>query len=467
MNGRYRLHRQIQERIYIEGDLVLDSPTHLGNGDSEGFVDMPLLLDEVERRPLLTGASIAGALRSYLREYELGYLKDETPAAPCLAEQLFGCIAQSGGEEEARLSWIMVDDAFSHQPLLVETRDGVSINPATRTARDREKFDIELLPAGTTFGLRFELLVPKGQQGRALIEGLTVALLGLEKGEIGLGQRKRRGYGACHAKTWRVRRYPVTTMDGLLGWLKDAGPAREGDHIASLLMEGQKSELKDRRVQMRLTATFEIEDTLIIRSSSGKGRSPDAVHLRNAAGAPVIPGSSLAGVLRHQAAKIMDTLSSGQAEKMITGLFGPRLQGKRIIQPLGSRVWVQECVIEQPKDLVQTRVMIDRFTGGALPQHLFTEQPLTGGQITLNCSIRNPSPAEVGLFLLLLKDLWTGALSLGGESSVGRGRMHGLRATLEWNGKTWCFEDRQGRLTVTGSGDVATLESCVLAIKGG
>ena len=34
------------------------------------------------------------------------------------------------------------------------------------------------------------------------------------------------------------------------------------------------------------------------------------------------------------------------------------------------------------------------------------------------------------MLLLLLKDLWTGDLPLGGESSIGRGRLRGLEAKL-------------------------------------
>jgi len=44
-----------------------------------------------------------------------------------------------------------------------------------------------------------------------------------------------------------------------------------------------------------------------------------------------------------------------------------------------------------------------------------------------------------GLLLLLLRDLWTGDLPLGGESSVGRGRLKGRSATLAYDGKTWRF----------------------------
>ncbi len=66
--------RKIVRRIVVEGDLVLQTPAHFGNGDGDDLVDMPLLTDPLdEKTPLLTGASIAGALRGYLHEREHGF----------------------------------------------------------------------------------------------------------------------------------------------------------------------------------------------------------------------------------------------------------------------------------------------------------------------------------------------------------------------------------------------------------
>jgi len=42
MNSTYLLNsREIIERIIIQGNLVLDTPAHLGNGEGDGLVDMP------------------------------------------------------------------------------------------------------------------------------------------------------------------------------------------------------------------------------------------------------------------------------------------------------------------------------------------------------------------------------------------------------------------------------------------
>jgi hypothetical protein len=67
---------------------------------------------------------------------------------------------------------------------------------------------------------------------------------------------------------------------------------------------------------------------------------------------------------------------------------------------------------------------------------------------------------EVGLMLLLLKDLWTGDLPLGGESSVGRGRLQGVSATITLDDNVWVIEAAEGKkLTFSGIGDPEQLQS--------
>ncbi|MDQ2999176.1 MAG: RAMP superfamily CRISPR-associated protein, partial [Chloroflexota bacterium] len=137
------------ERIIITGQLKLLTPTSLSNGDADGLLDMPLARDAAEDVPLLTGSSISGALRSYLRLREYGYRQPEH--AKGMAESLFG---GQRSDDEGSQSPLIIDDARAQQ-VVAEIRDNVRIEPQTRTAQDRKKFDLELLPAGTMFTLRF------------------------------------------------------------------------------------------------------------------------------------------------------------------------------------------------------------------------------------------------------------------------------------------------------------------------
>ena len=111
-----------------------------------------------------------------------------------------------------------------------------------------------------------------------------------------------------------------------------------------------------------------------------------------------------------------------------------RHEGKKRMR--ASRLTVKEKVVGNGRaDLVQNRVSIDRFTGGARETALFNEQPVFATNetcVTVDLYLRKPEKADIGLLLLLLKDLWTEDLPLGGESSVGRGRLQGRRAELTY-----------------------------------
>ncbi|WP_031459466.1 RAMP superfamily CRISPR-associated protein [Chloroflexus sp. MS-G] len=476
--------RQLSKRWVIEGDLVLQTPTHLGNGDTDGIVDMPLLLDEATGRALLPGTSLAGALRNYLRERRHGF---EKRAPDALIEALFG---GEKGDDEGNQSALIIDDALGEMPG-IELRDGVRIDPITRTAKiDVDngilrgyKYDLQLLEAGTTFPLRMELLLSRGNDQQQMKQMLALALHGLEAGEVAIGLRKRRGFGVCRVERWRVTRYDFTKPTDLLAWLAEdhpdwkfaPGDQRSGQHIADLLGVSLER-VEDRRNLCRIHAHFIIDGSLLIRAGFGEqDRGPDTVHLHSArpggARKPVLSGTSLAGALRHRAERILRTIgNAAQATTMIDNMFGPaRITSGDKQKARSSRLIVSETVIENPVNLVQNRIRIDRFTGSVHGTGLFNEQPVFGKNDTLvaiDLTLRNPQDAEIGLLLLLLKDLWTGDLPLGGEIGIGRGRLKGVEAVIEtpqYKAKplTISAVDGDRRLTVS---DRSTLERYVAAL---
>jgi CRISPR/Cas system CMR subunit Cmr4 (Cas7 group RAMP superfamily) len=199
-NERLNRHqRHIIERIIVRGTLVVDTPTCLGNGDAEGVTDLMLLRDSISSKALLTGASIAGALRNYVHEYEYGYGQEERENS--LSTNLFGGRRK---DENGDQSPLIIHDSISNEVPRVELRDGVRIKSETGTADDGAKYDLELLAAGTEFPLCFELLIEGDRDKNLLLEALTLALQGLENHEIGIGMKKRRGFGRCHVTSWQV-----------------------------------------------------------------------------------------------------------------------------------------------------------------------------------------------------------------------------------------------------------------------
>jgi CRISPR/Cas system CSM-associated protein Csm3 (group 7 of RAMP superfamily) len=463
----WNMNRAIQRRIIVQGNLILESPAHMG-GDPGLVTDMPLSLDAVEQRALLPGTSLAGALRSYLRQRELGYSTASEKTS--LDQGLFGSIFDNEGDQ----SYLIVSNALSigGKPA-IELRDGVMLELDSRTAKDDMKFDFEVLQAGLVFPLRFELLLPTNLKTQArLLQAFCIALQGLERGEIALGARKHRGFGKCQVSAWQVNDYDLTRPAGLIAWLnQDTRLAKNGDHIAGLL--DVETSLDSRR-SLQVEGTFKLAGPLLIRSNPADAKAPDSVHLatiHNGKRTPIISGTSIAGALRSQMTRIARTLELPDADALVDGIFG-KLGKDEQDETHASRIWVEESKLSPGNTLVQNRVKIDRFTGGAYPTALFNQQPLFAEKTDLKISLRleNPTPAENGLLLLAVKDLWLSDLPLGGESSIGRGRLLGQELkidlhTPESNTHWHITGSATGELAITG--DAAELESFVTALNGG
>lgn len=469
----WKKSRRIVERIIVEGDLILSAPAHFGGGSDEGTADLALLCDALDGSALLPGASIAGALRNYLRERKWGY------GAAARNSDLFGGKRGAKDDDEGEQSLLVVEDAISEEPMQIELRDGVGIDGATRTAARGKLFDMEVLRVGTRFPLRFELLIDERngddatERRERLCRDLALALGGLEKEEICLGARKRRGFGRCRVDGWRVWRYDMRDASDLLAWLaegRDWGdvpvvPEATGSTLAEKL-DVTLDDI-DMRYRFEIDARFALDGSLLVRSGAGRADvGPDMEHLHRTsyggddnpnAGAreSILPGTSLAGALRARAQRIANTLTRDRvkAGELVDLIFGVGPEDEAPRRPdeekkhWASRLVAHEAVVKGVDERVQNRIRVDRFTGGAMDNYLFSEAPVFGGsnsalelKLVLRGrapdpdkphDVRGPAEHEVGLLLLLLKDLWTGDLQLGGESSVGRGRLRGLSATLQ------------------------------------
>jgi CRISPR/Cas system CSM-associated protein Csm3 (group 7 of RAMP superfamily) len=248
-------------------------------------------------------------------------------------------------------------------------------------------------------------------------------------------------------KAWQTWLFDLRQDDERLQWLMF-------DHESTGLSETEiayqsiaealhvKLDDEDKRDRFLLKATFKLASPLLIRSSSGSSEiSPDVVHLRShrpnetnnkLESVPILSGTSLAGVLWHRAERIINTL--GKSQDIIKELFG--VVDEKTKEAKASRLIVSESTIKNTRDLVQNRIAIDRFTGGAYHGALFDEQILCGSDetlLTLELELRKPSEPEIGLLLLLLKDLWTSDLPVGGGTSIGRGRLQGINAEMTWH----------------------------------
>lgn len=450
--------RKIVERHVVELQLELVSPAHLGNGDDEELTDMSLLADLLEPdRPIIAGTNLAGALRAAVRRWELGHFRASTPMQQNggireLSHALFGDPVDSrkSNATEQLQSPLIVDDALGAVNARIEVRDGLRLNPKSRTADEKGLYNCEFWQAGTTFDVRLELVISEEDDSAQLKKAFAIALQCLHDAEsqrtVTIGARKRRGFGVVKAKEWKYQSFQLKTRMGLRDWLnRRATTQKSFEDIRATLLTGPLPAKKGR--EFTASGTFLIDGSLLIRSGSVKDDLDiDMVHLhsiRNGNEVPILSGTTLGGALRSRCWAIAELIggSPSIADSIVEDLFGPMLDDQnnmqRDKQPRASRVSIQDGLINGATSgderLIQSRVSIDRFTGGALDTALFDEQPVFGPQtngrdvvVPLSFTIHDPKEAHIGLFLLALKDLATGDLPVGGEISVGRGllRLH-------------------------------------------
>ena len=481
----------IMRRVLVKGTFVLKSVAHFGGGNSE-VADMTLTRG-ADGSLLIPGSSIAGACRSYLAYRLLGKEAfDYVDGIKVLAErddQILREYELKRREHKVNISWLFgtgLDEKLSDtendyllrregwQSALLfsdayvleesgppEIRDGVRIDAKTGQVfidqKKGAKYDLETVPAGTTFEICLELVIRKYVAERNLRELLNLILEGFKQGEILLGARTRRGLGWGEVADWLVQDFDFSLAGHLQNWLY-----RKDTWVAWTSWAKGLGKLPTIKASYcNFTINFKIEDSLLIRRYSDKDGEPDAV-MRKSGNDWVIPATSAAGVLRHRAARILRTLAgAGQDDKVdkkLAALFGMVETKQDKKEQRAGRLIVQESTLDGVDAEVHTRVRIDRFTGGALSNYLFEEMPVWGssakpGSWTLRFRILEPAEWEIALLLHLVKDLWMGDLTIGGEGGIGRGKMRGKQAEICWrkaDGELlkWEFEEAAGKLSL-------------------
>ncbi len=415
--------REITSRWTITAKLTIHSASQIGNHESD-WCDQTFARN-AEGKPILQGSTLAGALRGALNDHMEGYLKEEHPEA----RNLFGGW-EDDKQDNGYESPVIIFDSAAESNAETSIRDGVVIDPTTGTAVDKGKYDRELAMPGIVFPVRLDVIITNKQNENTILSMLSLALDSLADGEILFGARKSRGMGLCSASDFRAVRFDMTSADG---WRSFANsdyinpaahlPAKQQIHqaLSAAWLDYKVQEYKDCRDSLKIHFDLEVDGSLLIRSPGRKATDADAIHLTEQ-GKAILSGTSIAGAIRSHANRLLNTI---EKEHLIEELFGPmpanvERQGSR-----ASRIRVTESIIKNSCSYRQSRVKIDRFTGSAIDTALFDEQPSIGGAAAFDVVLLNPKDEEIGLLLLVARDLACGFLPLGGGASVGRGILKG------------------------------------------
>jgi len=239
-----------RHRLIVTAELVCDTALRVGAG-AEALLptatDLPVVA--VDGRPYIPGSSLRGVLRSHVERFVRaleprpgrgqGACDPLNEVAWCITREAMRDLraearrrGQDGDDWLAQQVWerscrvcrvfgspwlasrVRIADLFCSSNVRPEVRDGVAIDREREAVRN--KFDFEVVPAGT----RFRLEIVAENLGAA--EELGVLWLGLQElaaGHVAVGGFKGRGLGRVHLEELRVRYVDAADRDALRRYL--------------------------------------------------------------------------------------------------------------------------------------------------------------------------------------------------------------------------------------------------------
>ncbi|QMV16212.1 RAMP superfamily CRISPR-associated protein [Vibrio spartinae] len=318
-----------------------------------------------------------------------------------------------------------------------------SIDPITGAAQDKHLFNQEYAPPGTQFTLQLQIDSATDVQLRQLAGFLT--RWGDEQARLGRNTNNNAGL-------FKIDNFRFTglTKAAYLDWIRTPGThapePTSFDTPAATFSVADDYLTLDLNL-MPLSPIFVGCDHIEYHDAQGKkiadkcegkpkqqGTHEVIVAVKNKQGHPVIPATSMRGVLRHQAQRILNTFSDlhgEQAAKDATARLRQLLGGTE----QAANFQLTDFIAAQNKAMDQPFIAIDRFTGGVkggtqsdtvaggnywVEKHAVTHY---AGQIRLHPRLLDQAHhAELAVLLLLLRDLLDGELRFGAYQAKGFGK---------------------------------------------
>ncbi|MGM9977798.1 MAG: RAMP superfamily CRISPR-associated protein [Clostridium sp.] len=380
--------------------------------------DEPIVLKDLETRQVyMPGTTLAGAFRSYV--------KDNIDIDD---KKLFG---------DKNLSKFFIYDSYADFEKY-ETRPSVKIDEHTGANKEKSKFDRYYVGAGHNFNLKFEVYADSEEDKENYKKVVYELLSALDSGDIMIGSYKSIGAGAMEIKEIAEEDIDLKDKKQLFSYLKGQEKYKKIE----------KSTLK--KANAENIVTFELKGNLktpilIKGNDSLDYKRPDGENITNADEKYFIPGSSIKGVVRNEARKVLKSLNKIELEKAIFGSSDDNDDKK-----LASKIRFFDAFIEKDLKAIYNRIKIDKFTGGVRKSAILNDEPLTGDIKLIAkyyCNYEEKDEKEkqckekeintaIGLISVIFKNIAIGEVAFGSGNSIGRGRVDGKRLVIKKGNKT-------------------------------
>lgn len=453
-------------KIVLQGTIELLSPALIGSGRGD-HTDVDVLLDR-DGKPFIPATSLVGVLKHFI---QLDTADENNQ------KRFWGFTSEekiSDKEKEKPSDLCCSDLTFldgNDKPIV---RDGIRVNNKNGIVAKGAKYDYQVIERGAKFKLNLEVNLTDTNRTFARQMVATIRN-GLELGLIQIGAKTNSGLGKMKLTNVQVYEFNFSDKKDVLRWFKRDYSTPNPFSESHFEIQGNI---------FSIDATFRLKNSFICRSYSADPNATDAVSIKSGSDF-VLTGTSLKGAIRSRAERILRTLgkSEERTKEMLSPLFGnvdtedtekmengkEKVKAQKENRARKGRISVDETLLSGFEAEQQTRIKIDRFTGGTIESALFDTMPLftdisKDNQIKhVRITIRDYADCEAGLMLLVLKDLWTGDLAIGGEKGVGRGVFEGIQTDIRWNNEKAKLHEHNGEFSI--EGDKSILEGFITVLK--
>ena len=326
--------------LYVQVQLI--SPLSVSSGENE-WTDSDILRDK-EGNPFVTGSSLAGAMRAYL-----GKKKNE--------DSLMGYSGKDKKQDDiGKMSSLFISDLTFDEDTVTGVRDGVALDK-NKTAISESKFDIEIIEARAKAHFYMELTVREGDNEAEMNQELANIFTGINEGEIRIGSKKTRGFGEFKVLSVKNREYGKENyLDYALAYEENTWKAEENQLDDWLKQADWNAQMIHIEVPLRMRGGISI------RQYAARKGEPDYIHLTDH-GIPVIPGSSLAGAIRHRIQDILEELKQNQIKlpKNISDIINIAFGYVNGNEACASNIIIGESEIKGASPLTMVRTGVSRF----------------------------------------------------------------------------------------------------------
>ncbi len=235
---------ELRNRYVFEGELVMQTGLHVGGGKATlSHTDSPVVLT-TEGNPFIPGSSFKGTLRSTIEKLvsslpeslglrSCGLPTEENTNEPCptARQKQIAQLRRAANPENSEKILADARKQLCHTCQLfgspfaaaritlndlylsndewsgaTQIRDGVAIDRDSETAKDRAKYDFEVVPATTVFAMYLVLENATDQD----LQLISIGLSEFVNGFGGVGGLRSRGLGACALKDLKINYLDLT-----------------------------------------------------------------------------------------------------------------------------------------------------------------------------------------------------------------------------------------------------------------